>query len=427
VRGAPERADGRAAHDSGALSHVKVLDLSWVAAGPLVGAIFAQYGATVVKVESAVRLDVARSSPPMAKEGRAIDRSGYFAAMNLGKLGVAVDINNPRGTEVMRRLVDWADIVIEGFTPGTLARWGLDYDSLSTRKPDIILISMTLQGQTGPSATVPGYGLQVHGMSGMGTLIGWPDGPPTGVTLAYPDYIVPMFAAFAGIAALDHRDRTGEGQHIDVSQMEAMINVTGTAIADYDVNGRTQLRDGNRLLAGEAPRAAPHGVYPVRGEDRWITIAVTNDEEWRAFCDVLGKGDWLADGRFATNDDRSTHDNELDELVADATSNREGRELMVALQRGGVPAGIALDQEGLGSDPQLRHRGHFVPVPHGGWGEQLGELFGARLLETPPAVQRAAPTLAQHNEHVGREILGFSQDEFDALLAEGAFELYGAD
>jgi benzylsuccinate CoA-transferase BbsF subunit len=419
--------DGRTANGGGALSHVNVLDLSWVAAGPLVGAIFAQYGATVVKVESAVRLDVARSSPPMAKQGRAIDRSGYFAAMNLGKIGVAVDLNNERGLEVMHRLTDWADVVIEGFTPGTLARWGLDYESLSARKPGIVLISMTLQGQTGPSATVPGYGLQVHGMSGMGTLIGWPDGPPTGVTLAYPDYVVPMFAAFAGIAALDHRDRTGEGQHIDVSQMEALINVTGTATADYDVNGRTQLRDGNRLMAGDTPRAAPHGVYPVRGDDRWIAISVTNDGEWRALCEVLGKPDWTNDSRFKTNEARCGTDEELDRLVAEATRNHDGHELMEALQKAGVVAGLALDQEGLLRDPQLKHRAHFLPVAHAEWGEQLGELFGARLSETPPVVQRAAPTLAQHNEQVAREVLGYSQEEFDGLLADGAFELYGAD
>jgi benzylsuccinate CoA-transferase BbsF subunit len=419
-------ADGRA-NGTGALSHVNVLDLSWVAAGPLVGAIFAQYGATVVKVESAVRLDVARSSPPMAKSGRAIDRSGYFAAMNLGKLGVAVDLNNERGLEVMHRLIDWADVVIEGFTPGTLARWGLDYESLSARKPGIILISMTLQGQTGPSAMVPGYGLQVHGMSGMGTLIGWPDGPPTGVTLAYPDYVVPMFAAFTGIAALDHRDRTGEGQHIDVSQMEALINVTGTAIADYDVNGRTQLREGNRLMAGGRPCAVPHGVYPVQGEDRWIAIAAMNDDEWLALCEVLNKREWLDDARFASNQDRCAHDVELDDLIAEATRNHDGQELMEALQKAGVPAGLALDQEGLLSDPQLKHRGHFVPVIHPAWGEQLGELFGAHLSEAPPVVERAAPTLAQHNEQVAREMLGYSHGEFDALLADGAFELYAAD
>src|SRR3990172_6440074 len=264
----------------GVLDHVNVLDLSWVAAGPLCGVLLAYYGATVVKVESAVRIDIARSSPPMAPGPYGINKSGYFGALNLGKYDVCLDLNNPRGLEVAYRLVDWADVVLEGFTPGTMERWGLDYESLRQRKPDIILLSLTLQGQTGPHAALRGYGLQVHGMSGMASLIGWPDGYPGGVTLAYPDYVVPMLATFATVAALDYRDRTGEGQHIDLSQMEAIINLTSTAIPDFVANGRVELRAGNRLMAGDTPAAAPHGVYPTQGNafdklsagDRWIAI-----------------------------------------------------------------------------------------------------------------------------------------------------------
>src|SRR3990170_2325876 len=222
---------------NGVLDDVNVLDLSWVAAGPLCGVLLAYYGATVVKVESAVRIDIARSSPPMAPGPYGINKSGYFGALNLGKYDVCLDLNNPRGLEVIHRLVDWADIVLEGFTPGTMERWGLDYENLRKRKPDIIMLSLTLQGQTGPHAPLRGYGLQVLGMSGMASLIGWPDGPPTGVTLAYPDYVVPMIATFAAVAALDHRERTGQGQHIDIAQMEAIINITGTAVLDHAVNG----------------------------------------------------------------------------------------------------------------------------------------------------------------------------------------------
>lgn len=411
----------------GVLDEVNVLDMSWVAAGPLCGVLFAYYGATVVKVESAVRVDLARGSPPNAPGGPGINKSSYYGAANLGKYNLCLDLNNARGREVIGRLVDWADIVIEGFTPGTMAKWGLDYESLRKRKSDIIMLSLTLQGQTGPHAQLRGYGLQVQGMSGMSTLIGWPDGPPTGVTLAYPDYVVPMFAAYATIAALDHRDRTGEGQHIDVSQMEALTNMTGPAMLDYVVNDRVQLREGNRLMAGDSPATAPHGVYPTKGDDRWIAIAAFSQEEWQAICRVLGRDDWLSDPRFAGEADRCQNDADLDAAIAEETRKFEGRPLMEQLQKEGVAAGVVLDQEQLFADPQLIHRGHFVPVVHGDWGDYQAELFGVRLSETPPVVQRPAPCIAEHNEFVLREFLGYAQEDVDQLVADGAVEFYGGD
>ncbi|MEX2158449.1 MAG: CoA transferase [Dehalococcoidia bacterium] len=412
--------------EPGALDHINVLDLSWVAAGPLCSVLLAYYGATVVKVESAVRIDVARNSPPMAG-GPGINKSGYFAAMNLGKYDVCLDLNRPRGLEVVHKLIDWADVVVEGFTPGTMARWSLDYEHLRARKPAIIMLSVSLQGQTGPDAELRGYGLQVQGMSGMSSLIGWPDGPPTGVSLAYPDYVVPFAGAFAIVAALDHRDRTGEGQHIDLSQMETMLNVTGTALLDYDVNGRTQLRAGNRYLGGDTPQAAPHGVYPTKGDDRWIAISVFDDAQWEALCRVLDRESWRTNFRLATLDARCANDGPLDIAIAEATASHDGRELMEKLQAAGVPAGVVLDQEGLYADPQLNHRGHFVPVEHCDWGPYQAELFGVRMSETPPAVQRPAPCIAQDNEYVLQEVLGYSADEFNDLVADGAVEYYGAD
>lgn len=409
-----------------ALGHVNVLDMSWVAAGPLCGVLLAYFGATVVRVESAVRLDIARSSPPLAP-GRGINKSAYYGAMNLGKYDVCLDLNNARGLEVVQRLVDWADVVIEGFTPGTMAQWGLDYESLRARKPSIIMLSLTLQGQTGPHAAMRGYGLQVQGMSGLATLIGWPDGPPGGVTHAYPDYLVPMVATYATIAALDHRERTGEGQHVDLAQMEAAVAMTGTALLDYAVNDRVQLRCGNRLLAGETPVTAPHGVYPAQGDDRWIAIAVFEDEEWRALCRVLGRDDFLMDERFATREARCAHDEALDAAIAEETAKHEGRPLMERLQAAGVAAGVVHDQEGLFADPQLSHRGHFVPVVHCDWGDFPAENFGVRLSETPPVVQRPSPCIAEHNEYVLREVLGYSAPEYNQLIADGAVEFYGGD
>jgi benzylsuccinate CoA-transferase BbsF subunit len=411
----------------GALSDVNVLDMSWVAAGPLCGVLFAYFGATVVRVESAVRVDVARVSPPLYQGQPGINNSVWFGAMNLGKYGVGLDLNSDAGKEIVGRLVDWADVVIEGFTPGTMAQWGLDYENLRARKPSIIMLSLTLQGQTGPLAPMRGYGLQVQGMSGMASLIGWPDGPPTGFTIAYPDYIVPMQAAFATVAALDHRDRTGEGQHLDLAQMEATISFTGTAIPDFVANDRLELRAGNRLLAGDAPATAPHGAYPTKGDDRWIAISVFNQEEWQALCRVLGRDDWLVDARFATHADRCRNDAELDAAIAAETKQHDGRALMERLQGAGVPAGAVLDQQMMFDDPQLKHRGHFVPIVHPEWGDFPAELFGVRMSETPVAIQRPAPLLAQHNEFVLREMLGYSEADFDRLVAEGGVEFYAGD
>jgi benzylsuccinate CoA-transferase BbsF subunit len=410
--------------NKGALSNVNVLDMSWVAAGPLCGVLFAYFGAEVIRVESAVRIDVARTSPPLYNGQPGINNSGWYGAMNLGKYNLALDLNNAAGREVVDKLIDWADVVIESFTPGTMAQWGLDYESLRARKPSIIMLSLTLQGQTGPFASMGGYGLQVQGMSGMASLIGWPDGPPTGFTLAYPDYIVPMVATFAAVAALDHRDRTGEGQHLDLAQMEATLDFTGTAIPDFTVNDRLQIRAGNRLLAGDEPQTAPHGVYPTQGNDQWIAIAAFDQQEWESLCHVFGRDDWMTDDRFATQGARCANDAALDAAIAEETRKHDARELMERLQATGVPAGAVLDQERLYADPQLKHRGHFVPVQHPVWGNYPAEVFGAHMSETPPEIQRRAPLLGEHNEYVLREMLGYSEEDFNRLVAEGGVEFY---
>jgi benzylsuccinate CoA-transferase BbsF subunit len=411
----------------GALKDLHVLDMSWVAAGPLCGVLFAYFGAEVVRVESAVRVDVARTSPPLYQGQAGINNSGWYGAMNLGKYDIALDLNNAAGREVVARLVDWADVVIESFTPGTMAGWQLDYETLRARKPGIVMISLTLQGQTGPLASMRGYGLQVQGMSGMASLIGWPDGPPTGFTLAYPDYCVPMLAVYSAVAALDHRDRTGEGQHLDLAQIEAMINFTATVVPDFAVNDRLQLRAGNRLLDGDELRTAPHGVYPTRGDDQWIAIAAFDQQEWESLCRVLGRDDWLSDERFATLEARCANDRALDAAIAEETPKHDARELMQQLQSAGVPAGAVLNQEQLFADPQLNHRGHFESIEHPVWGDYPSEVFGARMTETPPVIQRPAPLLGQHNEYVLREILGYSEEDFNRLVAEGGVEFSALD
>jgi benzylsuccinate CoA-transferase BbsF subunit len=236
-----------------------------------------------------------------------------------------------------------------------------------------------------------------------------------------------MVAVFAAVAALDHRDRTGQGQHLDVAQMEAMLNFTGTAVLDYSVNERTQVRAGNRLMGGDEPETAPHAVFPTKGDDRWIAIAVFSDAEWQTLCRTLGRDDWISGDDFATLPARCHNEGALNALIAGETRRYDARELMERLQAAGVTAGVVLDQEGLYADPQLAHRGHFVSMPHPVLGDFPAELFGARLESTPPRVQRPAPCLGEHNELVLRELLGYSTEDFDRLVAEGAVEFYGGD
>lgn len=418
-------ATAKSSPNQGVLSHVNVLDLSWVAAGPLTGVLLAYFGATVVRCESAYRVDPARGTAPLAERKAGVNRSGYYNALNLGKLGVSVNLNTSAGREVIDRFVEWADVIIQAFTPGTTKRWGLDYATLQARKPEIIVVSLSLQGQTGPHAAMRGLGFQVHGMSGMASLIGWPDRGPTGFAHAYPDYVVPLPVVFATIAALDYRDRTGKGQEIDLAQMEGIIHATDTAIPDASVNGRIQERAGNQLMGGDLPRTAPHGVYPARGENRWIAIAVFSDGEWRALCDVLGQPQWVDDPRFATLEDRCQNADDLDALIAAQSVRFEEKELMASLQALGVAAGVVNDQQGLVEDPQLAARGHFRPLTHPEFGEYPSEVFGGRLSLTPPTVQRHAPLMSEHNEYVLRELLHFSEDDFTRLVAEGGVEFYG--
>lgn len=423
----PQPEDISGPHDPAPLSKINVLDLSWVAAGPLCGVLLSYFGATVVRVESAYRLDTARSSPPRMRGEPGINKSGYFGALNLGKYSVCLNLNNPSGLAIAHRLVEWADVVIQAFRPGMTKKWAMDYESLSARKPGIIVLSLSLQGQTGPLAGLRGMGFQVHGMSGMASLIGWPDRAPSGFTHAYPDYVVPLPAVAATIAALDHRDRTGEGQEIDVAQMEVMLNAAGAAVATAAAGLPEVSRSGNRLLAGSQVRAAPHGAYPVCGDDRWIAISVFTGGQWQALCSVLGNPVMETDPRFQTFASRARFLDELDRHLSRLTAEWDGRELMERLQAAGVPAGVVLDQQGLFEDPQLQARGHFVPINHPEWGTYPAETFGARPSLTPPTIQRPAPCLGEHNELVIRQFAGLSEPEYAQAIVEGGVEFYGAD
>jgi len=399
------------------LDGVRVLDFTATVLGPTVTRYLTDHGATVIRVESMVHLETTRLATPFAGGQPGINTSGYFATHNAGKLGISLDMRKPRARDVARRLVRWADIVIETFTPGIMERWGLGYGDLKRIKPDIIMVSSSLEGQTGPYALHRGYGMVSASMAGFFELTGWPDGEPIGPYSAYSDFVGWNFLLISILVALDYRSRTGKGQYIDQSHVESAAHFLSPAILDYNINGRVASRVGNRDR-----RAAPHGAYRCRGQDRWCAIAVTNNEEWKSFCQVIGSPDWTKAPRFATLSGRKENEDELDGLVEGWTVNHTPEEVMTMLQQAGVPAGMVENAEDLFRDPQLEYRHHFVPLDHAEMGSYRISSAVFRLSRCSNEPRFAAPLLGEHNEYVLKEILGMSDDEVADLVADGGLE-----
>jgi len=397
------------------LAGIKVLDLMWVAAGPAATRVFADYGATIVRVESARRPDASRTLAPFLSLPADSEDSVLFHNMNAGKLMLALDLAIPESRAVILDLVRWADVVAESFSPKAMRAWGLDYESLRAVKPDIIMLSTCLMGQSGPLASLAGFGNLAAAITGFTHLCGWPDRPPAGPFGAYTDYIAPRYNAAAVLAALDHRRRTGEGQFIDLAQAEAALHFLAPAVLDYTANGRVQAPCGNRDL-----EAAPHGVYPASGDDRWVAIAVHDDAQFAALCDVIERPGLAGDARFATCAERLAHQDVLDEHVAAWSRQRDAHDAERALQARGVPASAVQDSRDLLADPQLAERGHFVRLTHPTRGTTMVEGSRFRLSRTPARMPSTAPTLGRDTQHVLRTLLGYSEERIAELGAAGA-------
>jgi benzylsuccinate CoA-transferase BbsF subunit len=398
------------------LQGIRVADFSWVLAGPLTTRYLATHGAIVIRVESALRPDALRTSGPFKDEKPGVDRSGYFAFLNPNKYSIQLNLNSTAGKEVAERLIAWADIVSENFTPGMMERWGLDYEEIKKMKPDIIMLRTSNQGQTGPYAKQPGFGQHLVGLSGFSYYTGWPDREPIGFGMAYTDMITPRFAAAALIAALDYRRRTGKGMLLDVSQLETAIHFLAPQVLDYAVNGRIGTRIGNRCAY-----AAPHGVFPCRDEDAWCAIAIFSDEEWHSLSKVIDEP-WTKDPKFSTLLSRKRNEDELEKLVSEWTSKFSAKQLMKLLQDAGVPAGAAQTNEEVLSDPQLRQRHSLWILEHHTLGSyaHLGRPFS--LSRTPAKSKMPSPCLGEHTEYVCTKILGMSDEEFVKFASLGAFD-----
>jgi benzylsuccinate CoA-transferase BbsF subunit len=341
-----------------------------------------------------------------------LNLSGMFAFFNSSKYGMALDLNKPRGREIASRLIAWADVVIENFTPGRIKKWGLDYESASKIAPAIIYLSSSMFGQSGPRVSYRGYGQHAAAIAGINNLMGWPDRGPGLPYGAYTDYVSPRFAAVAILAALEYRRRTGFGQYIDQSQLESLLHYFAPVIMDYHVNKRLMKREGNRLLY-----AAPHSCYCCNGDDRWCVIAVMSDSQWIAFCKAIGNKELSDNPRFATLLARKEHEDELDEIVEEWTSKHSPEEVMKILQSAGVPAGAVENGADLFDDPQLNFRKHLRWLEHQEMGVCVYDALPHRLSKCSDQ-QFAAPCLGQHSEYICRELLGLSEEEIGDLYAE---------
>jgi len=418
---------------------IRVCDFSWVAASPAATKCLADFGAEVIKMEYSTRPDVIRVAMPHPP-GKETDLNagGWFNNMNSSKLCLGLNLGHPRAKEVYDRLILASDIVWENFSPRVTERLGLNYEDYARLKPDLIWVDQPMQGLIGPDKYTAGFGSLITPLGGLSYLSGFAHRPPVGTGTNYTDYVInPGHLLVPVIAALRYRKRTGKGRHIVMAQYASAASVLETAILDYTVNDRIQSRDGNRI-----PYAAPHGCYRCKGEDRvatyasalgpapgkkddrWCVIAVFSDDEWRAFCDVIGNPSWTRDPRFSTLSDRKENEDDLDQLVQDWTMTRSPEEVMVLMQQAGVPAGVVQDAEDLlVNDPQLRTRGYYVYLDHSVTGHSAYDGIAYKLSETPGRLSRAAPRIGEHTEYVCREILGMTEEEINKYLVEEVLEI----
>ena len=396
---------------------IKIADFSWLWVGPTSVKYLADHGATVVRVESLSRPDILHTLGPFKDREVAPTRTHAFDDFNTSKLGLSLNLRIPEATEIAKRLISWADVYVESFTPGTMGGFGIDYEAARQVNPSIIMVSTCLMGQTGPASTFAGYGFHAGAVAGFYDITGWPDLAPDGPWTAYTDVVTPRILSAIIMAALDHRRRTGQGQYIDASQLEMGLQFLAPQIIDFTANNRLVTRNGNRSNS-----FAPQGAYPCAGEDQWCAIAVESDEEWAALQRVLGNPDWAADDRFATNSGRLNHHDEIDGHISQWTSSLPPQEAMRLCQTEGVPAGVVQRSSDLFQDPQMAHRGMFPELddPEVGRLPYTGHMFKIRGYDSGPRF--VAPAMGQHNEQILKEFLGMTEDEITEAVIAGALE-----
>jgi len=410
-----------------ALAGVRVIDLSPIFAGPYCTKLLADMGAEIIRVECAARSGRGVALPQMKPGGafgasfpngdtgeRSYNRFGYYNEVNRNKYAITLDLAKPLGVEVFKSLLKISDVVVESFTPRVMGNFGLDYPVLRETSPRIIVISISGYGQDGPYRDYVTYGGGIEAMVGLSQLTAYADGEPLKPGVAYADATSGLHAAFAILAALRYRRLTGKGQYIDLAMREAVAPLLGEVIMDYTINKRAA-----KPIGDSHPAMAPHGCYRARGEDAWLAIAISSDEEWRAFCHVMGDPPWTREEKFATLAGRLVSREELDRLIEEWTSEYDHIELMNMLQGSGVKAGAVLNIAELAHDPHLKERGFFEELSHPEAGTHRYPGVSWRMSRTPGRLRLPAPCFGEHNRYVFGELLGMSDEELSRLADEG--------
>jgi len=390
------------------LKGIRVLDLSMGWSGPLATRHLADMGAEVIKVESCTSLDWWRSWEITREwvDDHGAEKAVPFNTMNRNKLGITLDLMSAEGKSLCKKLVALADVVIANYSGTVLKKLGLDYPVLSEVKPELVMISMPAFGSTGPWKDYRAYGSTIEQASGLPHLHGEPNTSPTMIHVAYGDAVAGLNAVAALLVALRHKNKTGEGQFLDLSQAECLFPLAATGILEHAINGDEPLRYGNR-----SPAAAPHGVYPCRGEDRWITIQALTDIQWQSLVDLVGE----SLSSFGDLADRIARHDEIDQQIGDWTSHHDADDLMFMLQHAGIPAGVVKGVEELIDDQHLQSRKFWQFLHRDHVGDQPHPVAPYRSGSEPFTISEPAPTLGQHNKQVLMELLGLSATEVNEL------------
>lgn len=394
------------------LDQFRVIDMGQVWAAPMLASILGDLGAEVIKVESRYRMDPLRLSPDNII--RDPEKDPWFMGANRNKLGVTLNLNRPKAIELLKALLRKSDVLIENYSPGTMTKLGIDYETIRKEvNSKIIYVSMPGMGSSGQLKDMPTYANTIHALSGLDSILGYPGGKVLGLQAGYADMMAGIHGAFAVIAALYFRERAGEGQHIELAQLETMISILGEAVMECTMNGRLLGQQGNIH-----PIMAPHNNYRCKEQDTWVSVAIKSEKEWKGFCKAMGYPAWTKDERFADRYKRQRNRNELDKLINEWTVNYSCYEVMGILQKVGVAAVPCLDAQGNFLDPHFQERQAFVSIDHPGGDTAWIPGLLWRMSDTPCEIRRPAPMIGNHNDHVFGGLLGLSEKEISQLMEE---------
>jgi benzylsuccinate CoA-transferase BbsF subunit len=407
------------------LEGIRIVDMTWVWSGPYCCLLLGYMGANVIRIESSQHLCMLRGSPPWP-EGKPVPPTsggGLFALVNLGKRSMTLDLKTPGGLEAARKLISTSDVVVNNYAGGVMARFGLGYEDLKKLKSDIIVLTMSGYGETGPYSNYVAYGQTQAAISGFTKLTGYRGAPPRNCGYVHADPNAGAHGAFAVMAALRHRSRTGQGQFIDMSQWEGTLQLMAEGIMEYQLSGKEPATDGNRH-----PRMSPHGVFRCLDMDEehhgvkldmWVSICAANAEQWARLCVAMGQPQLAQDPRFATLELRKQNEDALEEIIKAWTRPRTPTDVTATLQAVGVPAFTCSTHKDLFEDPNLNQRGFFAKVDHPTHGVREYPGIPWRMSRTPSTIGSPAPLLGQHTEEILRE-LGYSDAQVEELKKSGA-------